>query len=91
MARGVNKVILIGNLGADPELRYTASGTAVAKFRIATTEVFNDKQGNRQERTDWHRITAWASLPRSAVSICPKDGRSILRGAFATIPGSRMV
>ena len=62
MARGVNKVILIGNLGADPELRYTASGTAVAKFRIATTEVFNDKQGNRQERTDWHRITAWGKL-----------------------------
>jgi single-strand DNA-binding protein len=48
----VNKVILIGNLGADPEMRYTASGTAVCKFRIATTEKFTDKDGNRQERTE---------------------------------------
>ncbi len=62
MARGVNKVILVGHLGADPELRYTPSGTAVAKFRIATTEVFTDRQGNRQERTEWHRITAWGKL-----------------------------
>jgi single-strand DNA-binding protein len=58
----VNKVILVGNLGADPEMRYTPSGMAVCKFRIATTEKFTDRQGNRQERTDWHRITAWGKL-----------------------------
>jgi single-strand DNA-binding protein len=55
----VNKVILIGNLGADPELRYTNSGTAVANFRIATNEVWNDKNGERQERTEWHQIVVW--------------------------------
>ena len=80
MARGVNKVILIGNLGADPELRYTASGTAVAKFRIATTEVYNDRQGNRQERTDWHRITAWGKL----AEIC---GQYLSKGRQVYIEG----
>jgi single-strand DNA-binding protein len=59
---GVNKVILIGHLGADPEMRYTADGTAVARFRIATTESYTDRQGNRQERTEWHRIVAWRKL-----------------------------
>ncbi len=59
---GVNKAILIGNLGSDPEMRYTASGMAVVKFRIATSERYTDKQGNRQERTDWHRVTAWGKL-----------------------------
>ncbi len=79
--RGVNKVILIGNLGADPELRYTASGTAVAKFRIATTETYNDRQGNRQERTDWHRITAWGKL----AEIC---GQYLSKGRQVYIEGS---
>ena len=59
---GINKVILVGNLGADPEMRYTADGTAVCKFRIATTERFKDRQGNMQERTEWHRIVAWRKL-----------------------------
>lgn len=80
MARGVNKVILIGNLGADPELRYTASGTAVAKFRIATNEVYNDRQGNRQERTEWHRITAWGKL----AEIC---GQYLSKGRQVYIEG----
>lgn len=78
--RGVNKVILIGNLGADPELRYTASGTAVAKFRIATNEVYNDRQGNRQERTEWHRITAWGKL----AEIC---GQYLSKGRQVYIEG----
>lgn len=78
--RGVNKVILIGNLGADPELRYTASGTAVAKFRIATTEFFTDKQGTRQERTDWHRIVAWGKL----AEIC---GQYLSKGKQVYIEG----
>ena len=55
----VNKVILIGNLGADPEVRYTPSGSAVANFNIATSEQWTDKSGEKQERTEWHRIVAW--------------------------------
>ncbi len=55
----VNKAILIGNLGRDPEMRYTPNGTAVTKFSIATSEKFKDKSGELQERTTWHRIVAW--------------------------------
>jgi single-strand DNA-binding protein len=80
MAGGVNKVILVGHLGADPELRYTAGGTAVAKFRIATTESFTDKSGNRQERTEWHRITAWGKL----AEIC---GQYLSKGRMVYIEG----
>ena len=58
----VNKVILLGNLGADPELRYTNSGTAVANFRIATNERWTDRNGESQERTEWHNIVAWSKL-----------------------------
>ena len=56
---GVNKVILIGNLGRDPELRYTQNGQAVANFTLATSENWKDKSGERIERTEWHRIVAW--------------------------------
>jgi single-strand DNA-binding protein len=77
---GVNKVILIGNLGADPEVRYTANGTAVAKFRVATTERFTDRQGNRQERTEWHRVTAWGKL----AEIC---GQYLSKGRTVYIEG----
>jgi len=76
----VNKVILIGHLGADPEMRYTASGTAVAKFRIATTERFTDREGNRQERTEWHRIVAWRKL----AEIC---GQYLSKGKQVYIEG----
>lgn len=55
----VNRVFLIGNLGADPEVRYTGSGNPVANFRIATSEIWNDKSGERQERTEWHRIVVF--------------------------------
>ena len=58
----VNKVILLGNLGADPEVRYTNSGTAVANFRIATNERWTDRNGESQERTEWHNIVAWSKL-----------------------------
>ena len=77
---GVNKVILIGNLGADPEMRYTPSGTAVAKFRIATTERFKDRQGNLQERTELHRVTAWGKL----AEIC---GQYLSKGKQVYIEG----
>ncbi len=63
MARGVNKVILVGNLGSDPEIRYTGNGAAVANISIATTESWRDKQsGEQQERTEWHNIVAWGKL-----------------------------
>ncbi len=77
---GVNKVILVGNLGADPEMRYTAGGTAVCKFRIATTERYKDRQGNMQERTDWHRVTAWGKL----AEIC---GQYLAKGKQVYIEG----
>lgn len=62
MAQGVNKVILIGNVGRDPEVRYTQSGTAVANFSIATNERWTDRNGERQEHTEWHRLVAWGKL-----------------------------
>lgn len=61
MASGVNKVILVGNLGADPEVRTTPSGQSVANLRVATTEKWNDKDGNKQERTEWHSVTVWGA------------------------------
>jgi len=64
----VNKVILVGNLGKDPELRYTPSGTAVATFSLATTERYKDREGNRQDKTEWHNIVAWRQL----AEICGK-------------------
>ena len=76
----VNKVILLGNLGADPELRYTNSGTAVANFRIATNERWNDKNGEAQERTEWHNIVAWGKL----AEIC---GKYLKKGRTVYIEG----
>ena len=55
----VNKVILVGNLGKDPEVRFTNSGSAVARLAVATSEVWNDRDGNRQERTEWHNVVVW--------------------------------
>lgn len=80
MAGGVNRVILVGNLGADPEMRYTASGMAVAKFRLATSESYTDKQGTRQERTEWHRVTAWGKL----AEIC---GQYLSKGRMVYVEG----
>ena len=77
---GVNKVILVGHLGADPEMRYTADGTAICKFRIATTERYKDRQGNFQERTEWHRVTAWRKL----AEIC---GQYLAKGKPVYIEG----
>ena len=62
----VNKVILVGNLGRDAELRYTPGGAAVSKFSLATTEVWTDKQGQRQERTEWHNIDLWGKQAENA-------------------------
>ncbi len=77
----VNKVILVGRLGRDPEVKSTPSGTTVAKFSIATDEKFTDKSGERQERTEWHNIVAWARLGE----IC---GQYLKKGKLVYIEGS---
>jgi single-strand DNA-binding protein len=73
---GVNKAILIGNLGRDPELRYTGSGTAVANFTLATTERIRTKEGEREERTEWHRVVAWGRTAELCAQYLNK-GRSV--------------
>ncbi|HEV3032247.1 MAG TPA: single-stranded DNA-binding protein [Polyangia bacterium] len=72
----INKVILIGNLGADPELKYTPSSRALCNLRIATTEVFKDKSGQKQERTEWHRVTVWGDQAENCSKYLSK-GRSV--------------
>ncbi len=85
MARGVNKVILIGNLGADPETRYTPSGTAVANIRIATTEQWKDRQsGEQQERTEWHRIVAFNRLAEIIGEYLKKGSQVYIEGKLQT-------
>jgi single-strand DNA-binding protein len=81
---GVNKAILIGNLGADPEIRYTAGGSAVANFRIATTESWNDREGQRQERTEWHRIVAWGKLAELCGEYLSKGRQVYIEGKIQT-------
>jgi len=76
----VNKVILIGNLGADPELRYTPSGAAVANFNIATTEKWKDKEGQNQERTEWHRIILWSRQAEVAKEYLRKGSSVYIEG-----------
>jgi len=84
MAKSVNKVILIGNLGKDPELKYTAGGTAVAKFTIATNERFKDKEGNWQDRTEWHNITCWQRLAEIASEYLKKGRTVYIEGSLRT-------
>ena len=76
MSRSVNKVILIGNLGKDPEVKYTPSGTAYAKFSLATNERYKDKSGNWQDKTEWHNIVAWQRTAEIAGEYL-KKGRSV--------------
>lgn len=73
---GVNKVILLGHLGSDPEVRYTQGGQAVANFRMATSETWTDKDHRKQERTEWHRIVAWGKLGELAGEYLAK-GRQV--------------
>ncbi|MDE2998802.1 MAG: single-stranded DNA-binding protein [Gemmatimonadota bacterium] len=85
MARGgVNKVILIGNVGADPELRYTAGGTAVTNFNIATNESWTDSSGERQERTEWHRIVVWGRLAEICNQYLRKGSKVFIEGRLQT-------
>ena len=84
MARGVNKVILVGNLGSDPQMRYTPNGTAVANFSLATNESYTDKDGNRQEQTEWHRIVAWARLAEVCGEYLTKGKQIYVEGKLRT-------
>jgi len=76
----VNKAILVGNLGKDPELRYTPSGTAVCTFTLATTDRFKNKQGEQQERTEWHNIVVWAGLAEICGKYLTKGKQVYLEG-----------
>ena len=80
----VNKVILVGNLGRDPEVRYTQSGTAVANFTLATNEVWNDKAGAKQERTEWHRIVVWGKQAEIAREYLSKGKQVYIEGSIQT-------
>jgi len=81
---GVNKVILIGNLGADPEMRYTSSGTAVANFRLATTERWTNTDGGKGERTEWHRIVAFGRLGEICGEYLAKGKQVYIEGRLQT-------
>ena len=85
MARGVNKVILIGNLGADPEVRQTPSGVPVVNVNLATSESWTDKTtGDRQERTEWHRLTLWRKLAEIAGQYLKKGSKIYVEGKLQT-------
>lgn len=82
---GVNKVILVGNLGADPEVRHLQNGAAVANFNVATTEVFKDKQtGERREITEWHRVVAWRWNAEVAEKYLRKGSKVYVEGKLRT-------
>lgn len=80
----LNRVSLLGNLGSDPELRYTADGTAIANFSIATTERWKDKEGKRQEKTEWHRIVFYKGLAEVAGEYLKKGVMVYLEGKLRT-------
>ena len=85
MARGINKVILVGNLGRDPEMRYTPSGTAVANVTIATTDAWKDKQsGDKQERTEWHRVVFFNRLAEIVGEYLKKGSQVYVEGRLQT-------
>lgn len=85
MARGINKVILVGNLGADPEVRYMPNGGAVASLSLATSESWTDKNtGQRQERTEWHRVTLFNRLGEIAAEYCRKGSQVYIEGSIRT-------
>jgi single-strand DNA-binding protein len=81
---GVNKVILLGNLGKDPEVRHLENGAAVANFSIATTESFKDRNGNRQEQTEWHNIVLWRGLAEIAEKFLKKGSQVYIEGKLRT-------
>ena len=81
---GVNEAILVGNLGSEPELRHTAGGVSVANVTLATNESWTDKQGQRQEQTEWHRLVFWAKLADVAAQYLRKGSKIYVRGRVQT-------
>lgn len=84
MSGSVNRVILVGRLGKDPEIKYTASGMAMAKFSVATSEVRKDPQGNRQETTEWHDVVVWGKQAEIAGEYLKKGTMIYLEGRLRT-------
>lgn len=81
---GINKVILVGNLGKDPEVRYLEGGTAVASFPLATTESYKDKSGNRVDSTEWHNIVLWRGLAEISEKYLRKGSQIYIEGKIRT-------
>jgi single-strand DNA-binding protein len=81
---GVNKVILIGNLGKDPEIRYLEGNIPKVRFNLATTEVYKDKNGNKAEHTEWHHVVMWRSLAENAEKLLKKGTQIYLEGKLHT-------
>jgi single-strand DNA-binding protein len=84
MAGGINKVFLIGNLGADPDMRYTPSGAGVCEMRIATNESWTHKSGQRQERTEWHKIVVWGKRAELCAKYLSKGRQCFVEGRLRT-------
>ncbi len=84
MAEGLNKVLLLGNLGADPELRMTPGGQPVLKLRLATTETYLDRNQARQERTEWHQVTVWGKRGEALSKILSKGSSIFVEGGIRT-------
>lgn len=80
----VNKVILLGRLGQDPELKYTPGGAAVCNFSVATSESFTDKQGQKQEKTEWHRVVVWGKLAELCNQYLAKGRQAFIEGKIQT-------
>lgn len=81
---GINKVIIVGNLGKDPELRHTPTGQAVCNFSVATSEAWTDKGGQKQERTEWHRVVVWGKLGELCAKYLQKGRQVYLEGKLQT-------
>lgn len=84
MSEGLNRVMLLGNLGADPELKMTQGGQAVLKLRLATTETYLDRNQARQERTEWHSVTMWGKRGEALAKILAKGERIFVEGSLRT-------
>jgi len=84
MARGINKVILVGNLGQDPELRYTGNGTAVCNMRLATNDSYKDADGNMVDKTEWHNVVAWSRLAEICGEYLKKGSQVYIEGSLQT-------
>lgn len=82
MSRSLNKVMLIGNVGTEPEIKTTGAGTKLAKFTLATNRTFNDRSGQRQEKTEWHRITAWERIAELIEQYVHKGDRLYVEGSI---------